>query len=322
MAILWVIPVTAGPASAICAGGSFLNPVTDVCWECVFPLSIAGIEVMPGPYENNLPDLSKAPICTCPAPPPLFWRIGIPVSFWEPARVIETVKDPYCFPTIGLDLGMSAGLQRGTNIVKSDHTDTEFTFTQAHQLIAPWWSVMELLTDFACVEHSGFDVAVLTELQPEWQSDLLSFIIQPEALLFANPIARIACAADAVSTNAGYSLSPEFWCIGSGGAAYPMTGHAGDQNVLQANNTAAARMLYKTARELALCDTAIGLCSCVPTPVWIKHNYRSHIAKPVPDVWCHPFGRSSLIWGWAKNPPVIGDNFSWQIFRRRSCCAF
>ena len=39
--------------------------------------------------------------CVCPIPVAPYVRFGITASLWEPARMIETVKDPYCFPAIG-----------------------------------------------------------------------------------------------------------------------------------------------------------------------------------------------------------------------------
>ena len=84
-----------------CVPGPPMNPVTDICWDCAFPLTIAGLTIIPGSYVNNWPDESNLPFCTCPAPPPLFIRIGIPIGFWEPARMVETCEVPYCFPSLG-----------------------------------------------------------------------------------------------------------------------------------------------------------------------------------------------------------------------------
>lgn len=309
-------------AYAICTPGTPLNPITDLCWQCIFPVSIAGVEIIPGPMENNVPDSSNTPICVCPAPPPIFTREGIPVSFWEPARFVETVKDPYCFPSIGESMNDTNGFLGGGSQEQSNGSVESSTFAQAHYFIYPVWELLQMFVDYACVEHDGFDLAYMTEVDPLWQNDTLAFILQPEAILFANPIAQLACIADSVSTNLGISMSPLFWCIGSGGSAYPLTGHVNDDNELMANSTIAARMIYKLAREGLVCDTGLYLCGCVPTPIWVKHNYRIHIAKPVRDFMCHPFGRTGLIWGPYKNPRIKGDNFVWQIFRRRSCCAF
>jgi len=129
--------------------------------------------------------------------------------------------------------------------------------------------------------------------------------------------------ADSVASNAGLPLSSLFWCMGSGGSAYPLTGHVNDDNYVQANNSIAARMIYKLGREGLLWDTATNLCAKVPSPIWVKSHYRLQITKPVRGFQCIPIGRSSLIWGIAKNPPTMkGDNFLWMIFRKRACCAF
>jgi conjugal transfer pilus assembly protein TraU len=326
LAVLAVVAGLLAPAGAwaLCANVP-INPITDVCWHCVFPLSIGGITVMPGPYENHLPDLASFPVCTCPLPFPPWFRPGIPLSFWEPARIAETVTVPYCFPTLGLSLAPPTGLQTGSSKYAGHGREggQRGNFGQAHYLIAAWWTILEIAVDIVCLEESGFDVAYLTEVDPTWGDSMLSLFKTPEALLFANPVTIHACIADAVSSAAGYSLSPLFWCTASAGTVYPFSGFKGDSDSLMAHEGLAARLQYMMARQWLACDTAITLCGCLHTPIWIRHNYRHHVMKPVRDVWCHPFGRTDLIWGWLKNPPMYGgNNFSWQQFRRRSCCAF
>ncbi|MFB3925182.1 MAG: TraU family protein [Syntrophales bacterium] len=314
---------TADNALAVCPQGVPMNPVTDVCWQCIFPFSIAGIQVFPGPYENNYPDAAQMPICVCPAINPPFFKIGIPISFWEPARIVETVSTPYCFPSVGIGMGNPTGFQSGaTKATAKKHDQAGETFAHSHYMIAPWWAIMEIATDVACVEHSGFDLAYITEVDPRWTNSLLSMVIAPEALLFANPVAGMACIADSVSSNAGFSISPLFWCTASAGNVYPLTGFKNNSVMLMAHEGIAARTQFLMARQGLACDTAVNVCGCVHTPIWIKHNFRHHVAKPVRDVWCHPFGRSDMMWATGKNPPFYGDNFAWQQFRRRSCCAF
>lgn len=305
---------------AVCAG-RFINPVTDICWHCIFPIKVGGVTVVPG--MPDIPDLTNLPVCTCPMPPPLPPRIGIPISLWEPARMIETVKDPYCFPSIGTGLSNPAdGFQGGvTDAAKPE------TFAQAHYFIFPVWAIMQIAIDSVCVEKGGFDVAYITEIDPLWNDDLLSQILTPEALLFANPISVMACTADAAAATIGYPLSYMPWCMGSWDTVFPMTGNVYDGNYTEANAAIAGRMLYKMARQLLVCDTNVNLCTCFPTPVWIKHHYRLQVAMPVRDATCHPIGRPGIIWAWGKNPPYgiagrAGDNFLWILFRKRSCCAF
>ncbi|MDA8172856.1 MAG: TraU family protein, partial [Nitrospiraceae bacterium] len=63
-------------------------------------MKIGGVELM-GSDIDTPPDNISSPICVCGSPIP---KIGITASFWEPARMVETVKDPYCFPLIGAQL--------------------------------------------------------------------------------------------------------------------------------------------------------------------------------------------------------------------------
>jgi conjugal transfer pilus assembly protein TraU len=35
---------------------------------------------------------------------------------------------------------------------------------------------------------------------------------------------------------------------------------------------------------------------------------------------CQPLGRSTILWGAGKEFPFEGEDFSYQIFRKRNCC--
>jgi conjugal transfer pilus assembly protein TraU len=160
-----------------------------------------------------------------------------------------------------------------------------------------------------------------------WNDDSLSFIINPEALLFGNPISQIACIADSVAATVTTPIDPLFWCMGSWGSFYPLTGSMNSSEPLSVNAGLAARMLFKLGRESLMFDTGINQCSSggVITPLLVKSNYRLQIVKPVRGTACNPIGRPSLIWGSAKNPPWGAgtnspDNFLWSMTRRRVCC--
>ncbi|MBI3755301.1 MAG: TraU family protein, partial [Deltaproteobacteria bacterium] len=174
----------------------------------------------------------------------------------------------------------------------------------------------------SCSEGSGFDLDYMTESDALWQDDSLTAVITPEVVLFANPVAILACIADSISSAAGMSLDTLFWCMGSWGSAYPLTGSMGTSKIVEANAGIAARMLYKLAREFYVCDTNVNICSCIPTPIWIKGNYKMHISYPVKDSKARSIGTTGLLWSMDKNPPVGGDNFVWMLYRFRDCCAF
>ena len=93
-------------AEAKCPTGGFaiIDTLFSICWECMFPITISGITIINGPM-NNQPMLSGArqPLCTCPMPPPIFMRIGIPVGFFEADWQRRSVK-PFVFQCLDFKL--------------------------------------------------------------------------------------------------------------------------------------------------------------------------------------------------------------------------
>ncbi len=302
----------------------FVNIFSDVKWDGIFPIEIAGIEIK-GPSTLRNPDKINKVVCYCRKEGKIM--IGIAVSFWEPARVVETVKDPWCFPLLGgLKLNASAGLNAGgsqTSTTLGTHNSGSI-FQQAHWYMFSVWNLLDLFMDVPCLKWDGFDIAYVTELDPTWQRDDLAMFLSPEVLLFANPVAQLACIADSVTAQAGYPLDPLFWCIGSWGSVYPLSGKTSMHNLVEGNAALASRMIYKISRELLMWDPAIDLCGPVITPIWVKTHYKMHIMKPVLGNIVQ-LGQSGLIWGAAKNPPFgtsgnAPDNFDFMVFRRVKCC--
>lgn len=48
--LMGLIPAQAN-AQAACTG-TFVNPMTDICWSCIFPMTIGSVPIIPG----SLPD--------------------------------------------------------------------------------------------------------------------------------------------------------------------------------------------------------------------------------------------------------------------------
>ena len=66
---LGVFSLPSVSGSATCSG-KFANPITDICWSCVFPLTIAGASIWSENQEDT-PNPSTA-VCGCSNPP----RVG------------------------------------------------------------------------------------------------------------------------------------------------------------------------------------------------------------------------------------------------------
>ena len=303
--------------------GRFVNPITDVCWSCIFPITIMGIEVASGEDTPN----TNGPICFCNRPFPPYYNIpGIPISFWEPSRLVDVTRTPYCMVSLG---GVMMGPNRGAigrgSVSHAPKGHMKQSFYQAHWYVYPVLYWLELLTDFACMETSQVDVAYITELDPLWNDDELSFIINPEAALFGNPIAQLACAADCALASVGFPLDVLFWCGGCQGSLYPFTGHVpAHSSPIQASLLITQRFMAKLHREGLLWGYigVQGLCDKYPMPIIRKTQYKTQMTYPIASTvdGCHPLGRSDMIWSTGRTIPYVGEDFGYLIWRKRNCC--
>lgn len=260
--------------------GRFVNPITDICWSCLFPISIGPVRLNIGGGRQDTDNPGMIP-CFCPRPPIPFPVPGIPVGFWEPARLIDITRVPFCMVGMG---GISFG---GNSVGYGIHgsrgeSRAQQSFYQVHWYVYPVIYWLELLVDFLCLERQSFDVAYLTEFDPLWNADELSFILNPEAILFGNPIAQAACAADCAAATAGFPLDTLFWCNGCQGSLYPFTGNnAAHNGGVQASLLMTGRMMAKLHRELLLWGTSgttnAEICDKYPLPVIKKSQYKTQM---------------------------------------------
>lgn len=304
--------------AGVCTG-KLPNPITDVCWECLFPISIGSTKLKSG--SNGDTENPVSPVCTCPTP---FPRVGIAAGFWEPVRLVDVTKRPFCFVNLG-GMEIDPGLSLGTG--KAPGNGDKYTATwNVHWYVYPLLYWLNLLTDFGCLEQSSFDVAYVTELDPLWQDDELTFLLNPESVLFANPIAQAACVADCVASTASMPLDPLFWCAGCQGGMYPLNGKVqAHVNGIQSSLLATEKMAYKLHRQLLLPGTSgpEALCMPYPMPVIKKSQYRTQLINPIPTTGnggCAPMGKSSVGYEMGKEIPVTGEDFGYLIWRKRNCC--
>ncbi|WP_371218830.1 TraU family protein [Orientia tsutsugamushi] len=89
LAIVMSITANNCYAAAGCVG-RFVNSITDVCWKCLFPITIAGFKVV----SSSMPDTNASGrlICLCPKPGIPIPVPSIPVGFWEPVRFCRCYK--------------------------------------------------------------------------------------------------------------------------------------------------------------------------------------------------------------------------------------
>ena len=323
-AYLLVVSPPSIAKSAACTG-AFVNPLTDICWECIFPLTLGKVPIV----TSSLPDTTNPtmPLSFCPKPPPIFIQVGINIGYWEPYALTDVTRVPYCMVNMGMEMGTAKSQQVGGQSTKKNQGDaSDGAFYQVHWYKYPLIYWLQLLQSAACMATDNFDVAYLSELDPFWDDDELAFILNPEAILFGNPIAQLPCIAESVKTSTGKHLPIDalFWCLGSQGSAYPLTGTTGYRDTpMQSAVLMTERMNYKLHRQGIVWESSGkdgAICNQHPIPILPKSRYRYQLTnvKAKADT-AYPYGTTTALWESGYDNPVKGDNFGFVNFRKRNC---
>lgn len=300
--------------------GHFVNPIQDVCWRCLFPLSIGNMKVVNG----KLPDTDNAtsPIGVCPTS--IGVRLGLNIGFWEPIALVDVTDTPYCLVNLGgrkLNLGLKQ--QRGARHVVGNGQQHAFFHVHWYKYPLIYW--LNLITSAGCLQAGDFDIAYLTELDPTWFDSEMSFVLSPESILFANPIAQASCAADSLSsTLLNKPLNALFWCAGAQGGHYPLTGHVNAPlSPVQTALLLTERLNYKLHREWLISDSspkAEEICHEHHYLVTPKSRYRYELVNQVADgKHCYPSGHSTLTWEAGKIKAHTPDQYGFLVWRKRNC---
>lgn len=305
--------------------GRMINPITDICWECMFPITIGAIPIVQGTRADTINPPS--PVCVCPGKIAGLPQVGMTIGLWEGIRLIDVTKAPFCFVNLG-GVEIGAGLFGvGSGKDPQSNGDASSATWHAHMYYYPIGFILQTVLDLMCLAVSTFDIGWITEIDPLWQDDQLTFIINPEAILFNNLITQAACAADCVASSVYTALDPLFWCSGCQGSMYPLNGRVQHHvNSLQSSLLTTSRVLYKMHRQLMLPITSgvEGMCQPIPAPIIKKSQYRTQMINPIPapDTFfgCQPLGKSSLIYEMGREFPIKGEDFGYMIWRKRNCC--
>ncbi len=315
-----------GFSNAACVG-RFVNPISDVCWNCLFPITIGSTQVMPS--SIGLPDVpnNSMPICGCQAPPPLFYRIGLSIGYWEPSALTDVTRQPFCMVNLGMQIDVGIKMQETGNFSSSWHYGsghTEKTFYWVHWYKYPLISWLELFMDAGCVQNGSFDLAYFAEIDPMWDDDTMAFILNPEAILFGNPIAQLACSLDAMSSTSYLPQDALFWCAGSQGSIYPFTGSVTTtQSPPSQAIQMVERMNAKLHREGAVLESNPAYqCYQTYVPTTPKSRYRYQFTNPIPQSQtCFQYGKTTQILSdQTENPMMASENFGILNWKKRNCC--
>lgn len=298
--------------------GKFINPITDICWKCIFPIHLGGINVTPShaDYVKYQPS-----ICACAGTPP---KVGIPLAFWEPLALVDVTRVPYKSVALG-GLSLSSSTVKGRGSIGNVGDANRHSFYHVHYYKFPILSLLELLPGFSCAEQgSTLDIAYLSELDPFWADDAWSNVISPEAFLFSNPLAQAACISDCTAASLDHPLDKLFWCAGCSGSLYPFIGHVSHHvGSVQASHLLVQRTLAKM-HALGLMRGAEkgNYCDKKLLPRLKKSIYKTQLTYPIASTQgpCHPLGKSDLLWGAGKSYPYGGEEFVYLVWTKKHCC--
>ena len=287
----------------------------------IFPIKIGGVTVSTFQGLEDVSTLADSPVCVCSDP---FPRLGLKVSLWEPIALVETTSIPGCIPSFGFHLPVSLyPMGFGSQGVDPDYSHNTY---QLHYWKFPVFAVLGMFLDFVCLEGGDPDLAYMSEVDPLWQNDVWNAILNPEALLVANPIAQMSCMVDSAAANLGFPLDFMWWCLGSWGSLYPLTKSSAQGTNLTSQMAITARGLARLHRLGILWGSVgeAGLCGSYPMPIMRKSQYSILPIHPVPTARRVPIGRSELVeWGYGKEVPGVNRHvYVNVIYRKRDCCAF
>lgn len=313
--IFFLVAFSSAEANASPCNDGFINPITKTSWQCIFPIEIGGVPIgKRTPLDEGNP---RSPICFCPSsfgiPLP-----GIRVNFWNPSRMIDTVENPGCLMALGIDVMGETGRLHGSTRNDISQASSK-TFAQMHYYISPLWALIGLFSDLPCLRDEGFDVAMMSEILPTHQNEVLGAILNPEAVLFGNPVAVLACVADAARANTGGTFDPLFWCMGGWGSVYPLGGSSTSGDIVEANAAIAAKGIFLMGRLGLLRIYDRSGCFETPAPIWKKSRFKLQEMEPVKSGRCVNIGRTGLLWSYLKHPPHK-DNYAWNVFEKVFCC--
>lgn len=298
----------------------FETLMTDFCWSCIFPIKVSGIPLAGGDFPDEAAN-TVACVCKDNLGVP---RPGLPTSMWEPARLVEFQRVSGCSSVLG---GIRFPLRRSFMGTHGDGglDGGDATFMHYHYYAFPILIMMDLFVGNC--NHDNFvdlDLMYLSEVDPTWTNDELAFFTNPEAAAVANPAAVLACVADAISSTAGHPIKQMFWCAGSWGAIYPLSGTVlGGFRSLQESSLLKVKALTALHRR-GLALKTMGheaMCGGTIHPTLPKTQYKFTAFHPVPETkTAHVVGQSTMGWGAGRTIPAVGEDLVYTIWRWNDCC--
>lgn len=295
---------------------ALINPISDVNWDCMFPMTMMGLNISSGSDNIGAQSGNSSVICTCAGEGSV--KTGVPISFWEPFAIVDTTYESWKIIPFDLDLGLAGPYM--LDGARASGRRGKAVKSNIHYMSFPVFKILDMFYDLPCLQNNQeFDLAMVSELLPFFQNDLLSLTSFPETLLLSNPATLLACLADATASAIGMPIDSLFYCLGSGNL-YPIAGTAIGDNVVAANSENAARGVYFMGRTGLLLEYSPNGCFSNYKTIWTKSRYRFHLWHPMRQAICAPFGFPELVWTAGLPADQLDNDMSYIIWRKVDCC--
>lgn len=327
MLLVAVTSISFAATSPTCPNARLFSEklITDICWDCMFPIRLGPVSLGGGEPPSGAG--SSRPFCTCPpSRDDILPQVGMPVSFWEPLKLIEVVRSAYCSIALGgIRLQKSFRLAGGP-VSRLEHTE-DSVYYNYHMISFPLLQMLDLFTPGSCNfdGYIDFDFVFLSEVNPAWNDDELAFFIQPEVAVFSNPIAQAACIPDAAMGNVGAEpIKALYWCAGTWGSMYPFSGNVSTNGSPPRDSSLVSMRALALSHRMGLSKTTMGddaMCGSERQLMLPKTQYKMSMFYPIAEANdSHWLGESTFLWGEWRNKPGTGEDFLYLIWSWKDCC--
>lgn len=292
MAVLVLIMMNLSPTAKaeginpMCKDANVLtNVFTQVCWDCfIDSINLMGMNT--GDTPAGAADVGPFCMCTDNLGVP---SAGIPKAHWQPSRLNEVVTTPWCSPSLG-------GIKLQDTLTGLGYSNTQeedpTAFYQYHYFSYPLMTMLNMLVMPSCGDgYMDFDLLYLSEVDPLWNDDLMSLMLNPEAIIFGNPAAIAWCITDCVMTTANRQQEEFYGCAGCDGLLYPLTGNINPQPDPVAGTSLITQRVLASLHRKGLAKKTIGndaMCKPKYFPTIPRSQYRFSMLYPVPEASSEP----------------------------------
>ena len=339
-AVFWLCVMTGTKADAeSCPASDILGSgmISSICWSCIFPMKVAGIQLFGSPLASGETDshgfaLSSKPavpadaaddvVCICDDGP--LPTVGIPTGMWLPTDLYETTLTPGCSSVLGgVRVGISDPLYLGTSGDPTSDLEQQ-SFNHIHSYSYPLVTMMELFTKCSNA-YSDIDLLYMSELDPMWNDPIVAMYGNPVSVFGSSLIAQSACAADSIASSFGNPIDELFWCGGTWTSTLaPYTGYEHAQGPVQFSQSTAQKLLAMNAAR-GISRRTVGndaLCTAQYSPMLQRSHYRWQVAWPRAEATRnHGSGESLLRWGQGRVVPGFAELPIYLGWSWTDCCA-